>query len=198
MIVWPRLIRSWIFLPCLDLPSSSGVTISSTDTSSSRLACGSGARRGGSRRRRGCGRSRSRRWPAGLRSVFGTLAAVFVFGCGASVFASAVAVFFKRPRPPRLPRRRLGLVLLDCPASSAGSVLRGSGASGAAASLGACSSDFLDRNQRKKNLLRARALQQRRLERRRGACAAGCGQWKTSAHRVPTCLPGASDPFLTG
>ena len=114
----------------------------------------------------------------------GTLGAVF--GSGASVFASAVAVFFERPRPPRLPRRRLGLVLLDCPASAAGSVLRGSGASGAAASRGACSSDFLDRNQRKKNLLRARALRQRRLGRRRGACAAGCGRWKTSAHRVPT------------
>src|SRR5207244_4950192 len=112
-------------------------------------------------------------------------------------FASAVAVFFEPPRPPRLPRRRLGLVLLDCPASAAGSVLRGSGASGAAASRGACSSDFLDRNQRKKNHLRARALQQRRLERRRGACAAGCGRWKTSTHRVPTGLPGAHERFST-
>ena len=102
--------------------------------------------------------------------------AVFAFGSAVSLFASAVAaVFLERPRPPRLPRRRLGLVLLDCPAASAGSVLTGSGASGAAASLGAFSSDFLDRNQRKKNLLRARALRQRRLGRRRGACAAGCG-----------------------
>jgi hypothetical protein len=160
----------------------------STETSSSRLACGSGALRGGSRRRRCCGRSRSRRGPAVFLSVLGALVAVFAFGCGAdSVFASAVAVFRVRPRPPRLPRRRLGLVVLDCPASSAGSVLTGSGvADGAAASLGAFSLELLDRNQRKKNLLRARALRQRRLERRRGACAAGCGRWKTSAHRVPT------------
>jgi len=112
-----------------------------------------------------------------LRSVFGALVAVFAFGSGASVVASAVAVFRGRPRPPRLPRRRLGLVLLDCPAFPAGSVLRGSVVSvGAAASRGAFSSDFLDRNQRKKNLLRARALRQRRLGRRRGACAAGCGR----------------------
>jgi hypothetical protein len=110
-----------------------------------------------------------------LTPALGALAAVFAFGSAVSAFVSAVAaVFFDRPRPPRLPRRRLGLVLLDCPASSAGSVLTGSGASGAAASLGAFSSDFLDRNQRKKNLLRARALRQRRSERRRGACAAGC------------------------
>ena len=161
------------------------------------MACGSGARRGGSRRRRCCGRSRSRRCDAGFRSVLGARVAVFAFGSAVSLFASAVAaVFLERPRPPRLPRRRLGLVLLDCPASSAGSVLTGSGASvGAAASLGASSADFLDRNQRKKNLLRARALQQRRLERRRGACAAGSGHGKTSAHRVPTAFLGAPDPF---
>src|SRR6476620_3662531 len=159
----------------------------STETSSSRFACGRGARRGGSRRRRCCGRSRSRRCAGGFRS----LVAVFVLGGAASVLAvavdAAVVVFFERPRPPRLPRRRLGLVLLGCPASPAGSVLTGSGAfAGAAASLGAISSDFLGRNERKKNLLRARALRQRRLGRRRGACAAGCGRWKTSAHRVPT------------
>src|SRR5437764_5539303 len=147
----------------------------STDTSSSRFASGSGARRGGSRLRR-CGRSRSRLEAAVFRSVFGALVAVFALDGGASVFVSA-AVLRERPRPPRLPRRGLGLVVLvDCPAESAGSVLTGSGvAAGAAASTGACSSDFfLDRNQRKKNLLRARALQQRRPGRRRGACAAGC------------------------
>src|SRR5881628_2375950 len=167
----------------------------STDTSSSRFACGSGARRGGSRRRRCCGRSRSRRGPAVLRSVFGALVAVFAFGSGASVLASAVAVFRGRPRPPRLPRRRLGLVLLDCPACPAGSVLRGSVVSvGAAASLGAFSSDFLNRNQRKKNLLRARALLHRLLG-RRPACAAGCGRYKTSAQRVPTAFLGAPEPF---
>jgi len=59
-----------------------------------------------------------------LRSVLG-LGAVFAFGSAVSVLASAAVVFFDRPRPPRLPRRRLGLVVLDCPASSAGSVLTG-------------------------------------------------------------------------
>ena len=161
----------------------------STETRSSRFASGRGARLGGSRRRRcEAGRSRSRRGAAGLRSVLGALVAVFAFGWAVSVLASAAVVFFDRPRPPRLPRRRLGLVVLDCPASSAGSVLTGLGVSdGAAASTGACSSDFrLDRNQRKKNLLHARALQQRRPERRRGACAAGRdGRWKTSPDRVP-------------
>src|SRR5207244_3792791 len=166
----------------------------STETSNSRLASGRGARRGGSRRRR-CGRSRSRLCVAVFRSVLGAFVAVFVFDAGASVFVSAVAVLRGRPRPPRLPRRRLGLVTVDCPAGPAGSMLTGSGvAAGAAASTGACSSDvFLDRNQRKKNLLRARALQQRRLGRRRGACAAGCdGRCSTSAHRVPTGLVGTS------
>src|SRR5207249_2881073 len=102
--------------------------------------------------------------------------ALAVLGAFGSAFSAVASAGLRgRPRPPRLPRRRLGLVVLDCPASSwAGCAITDLGVSaGAAASTGACSSDFfLDRNQRKKNLLRARALQQRRLGRRRGACAA--------------------------
>ena len=93
----------------------------STDTSSSRFACGSGARRGGSRRRRCCGRSRSRRGAGRLALRPSALSPPSLSSTPrASVLASAVAVFRGRPRPPRLPRRRLGLVLLDCPASSGG------------------------------------------------------------------------------
>src|SRR4029450_11611146 len=51
-----------------------------------------------------------------------------------------------------------------------------------------CSSDdFLRRNQRKRNLLRARALQQRLPGRRRAACAANrCGLNGTSGLRLAT------------
>src|SRR6266508_733834 len=165
----------------------------STETSSSRFASGSGARRGGSRRRRCCGRSRSRRRAGGFRSGFG---AGLASAAAASAFGSAVAVLRERPRPPRVPRRRLGLVVVVCPAPAAGSAITDSGASaGAAASTGACSSDFFrDRNQRKRNLLRARALQQRLLGRRRGACAANSdGRGGTSRYRLAT---GAAGPDL--
>src|SRR6266511_1749022 len=168
----------------------------STETSNSRFASGSGARRGGSRRRRCCGRSRSRRRAGGFRSGFGAGLASAASAAAASAFGSAVAVFRVRPRPPRVPRRRLGLVAVVCPASSAGSAITGSGASaGAAASTGACSSDvFRDRNQRKRNLLHARALQQRLLGRRRGACAANSdGRGGTSRYRLAT---GAAGPDL--
>src|SRR5262249_57771205 len=127
----------------------------------------------------GCGgRWRWGGW--GFRAGRGALAGCSFFS---SVFAPAVAAgFFDRPRPPRLPRRRRGLVVLDCPASAAGSGVTGSGAStGAAASVGACSSlVFLLRNQGKRNLLRARALQPPLRRRRRGACAASCGLSGTS------------------
>src|SRR5262249_23106629 len=113
---------------------------------------------------------------------FASACSAFVSACLAFASLEAVAGLFDRPRPPRLPRRRRGfVVVLGCPASGAGSGVTGWGASrGAAAETGACSSRFFLRNKRKRNLLRARALQLRLRTRRRGACAASCGLNGTS------------------
>ena len=124
-------------------------------------------------------------------------ARVAVRGAGVSASARAAATSASAPaaspsaRPPRFSPRspswdgsvrrgyRGGVAALWCwwclsvvPPRWAARCVTGWGTfAGAAASMGACSSDFFRRNQRKRNLLRARALQQR-LGRRRGAGAA--------------------------
>src|SRR4051795_3967789 len=138
----------------------------STETRSSRFAFGSGARRGVSRRRllpwlrrRSC-RCESDLLLADLRSVLRALEVAFASGFSSASAADAAPVedVFLRPRPPRLPRRRLGLVgSVVSPASSAGgSGITGSGATstgaGAAASA-AETSDLRRRNQGKRKLL---------------------------------------------
>src|SRR6187402_2074842 len=127
----------------------------STETSSSRLAFGSGGRRAGTRRRDCCW-ERWRFW-GGLRSGFFSA----VFGSSVLVAVSVVAVAepagFRRLRPPRDPRRRRGLVAC-APASADGWVTAG-GAGGGAVSLGALSGRGLRRNsfsKRKLLLWRAR------------------------------------------
>src|SRR3954451_16137496 len=98
------------------LSSSSTATrcsLTSTEITSSRLAGGSGARRGGVRRRvvlLRCLRWDGRR--SGRESSFFAVGLAAGFASVGSAFASAAAPVAGRfrPRPPRLPRRRFFLV----------------------------------------------------------------------------------------
>src|SRR3954447_22145864 len=118
------------------LSSSSTATrcsLTSTEITSSRFAAGSGARRGGVRRRvvlLHCLRWDGRR--AGRDSSFFAAGLAAGFASVGSAFASAVAPVAGRfrPRPPRLPRRRFFLVgSVGAPDSAGGAltVLVGAG-----------------------------------------------------------------------
>src|SRR5581483_11511380 len=83
---------------------------------------------------------------------------------------SAAAPVFFLPRPPRLPRRRFGLLgsVVSAAGSADDSITSGSdGASSAAGSAAAASDSarFRRRNQGKKKLLRSCARQRRPLQR---------------------------------
>src|SRR5436190_662219 len=135
------------------LSSSSTATLcspTSTETSSSRFAAGSGARRGGVRRR--CVLLLRLERCAGFRS--GRLA-FFLAGSAAFVSAVAGSVFFLRPLPPRLPRRRFGLTCSPAVGAGVGAT---TGSGWAAPSAGASFWRFLRRkNCSKRNLLLVRA-----------------------------------------
>ena len=100
------------------------------------------------------------------------------------------AGFFLRLRPPRVPRRRFLGAVLDCPSSSAASSAAASSVSAStsrvseAAAGGACSSDFLRRNQGngKRSLLSHARAQPRRPKNRQGR-ARVAGGWEKPWHR---------------
>ena len=164
----------------------------STLTSSSRFAGGSGGRFCGTRRR-GWFARRSRRWER-TSSGFSFDSCVF-----RSVGAEAVPDFL-RPLPPRVPRRRFGrvgsAVVCLSPLSSAGVVVTSVGGAGAAASTaGACSgSRRFRRNQESgKRCLLARRAAERRPPQEAGA-RAGLSGTKTRAS--PARVPAAPNALL--
>src|SRR5207245_1500969 len=118
----------------------------STETSSSRFAAGRGGRFGGVRRRVDERLERA----AGLRSAVGALRSRD--GAGAAGLGSAFCSpgVRARPRPPRLPRRRRGLVV-SVPASAAGGSARTWACLGGAASPDAFSSGCFFRRNRSKD-----------------------------------------------
>ena len=168
-------------------PSSSTATRfspTSTETSSSRFAAGSGARRCGSRRRRCWELVAAAFLPLG-KLALGLLARLlFAPGPRPSrlLRGAGGAPGFLRPRPPRLPRRRFGLVgSLDSGAaasSAAAGVSSGSGpdSSSRASSARWSAEDFLrKRNQGKeKTPSRWRAAATPKSCRARARCC----QWK--------------------
>src|SRR5919198_5072028 len=170
----------------------------STETRSSRFASGSGARRGVSRRRPPCWRRRSWRCETALRSVL--RAGVLRAGASSSLApATAVDVdeVFLRPRPPRLPRRRLGLVgsvvAAAPPSAAAGSITSGSGcASIAGAAASAAASAFLRRrNQGKRKLLHRRCALHPDGERARWYGLKTWAYASTSGYLTPRAAKGA-------
>src|SRR3954464_3133556 len=128
-------------------PAATGGSPTSTEISSSRFAGGSGGRLGGGRRRgarclraagRRSGRDVSFLADLGLASALSSSAlAVPVLDASApdaSVLLWAPVPVRFRPRPPRLPRRRLRAALWVAPAS-AGDLLTGSSEGGAIGAL---------------------------------------------------------------
>ena len=115
---------------------------------------------------------------AGLRSGF--FSAGFFSAALGSSLAVSVAVAepagLRRLRPPRDPRRRLGLVDVGCAPASAGGWVTSGGAGGGAVSLGAFSWRGLRRNNfSKRNLLVWRARRRHPKGGARAACVVGTG-----------------------
>jgi hypothetical protein len=108
----------------------------------------------------------------GFRSVFGFDSAVAV-AAEAAPADVAVPVVFLRPRPPRVPRRRLAGEVVDAPASGGAEGCGLAAPSGAAAGGGACSGRVVlfRRNSFSKECLLCESARRRIPERGAGRAA---------------------------